>query len=363
MSRRAPPSPPRKRRTRDLSPIRARRLSVSSDDDEDQNNEEYNLITPSQPSSRSSSPFLGSIPPPPLLIVEDESRVERYQRAKNWIDSISPQEICILGRSFRNPTRFSEGAVGAAFGMPSLGISAKIVKRDTNTIREIEWYNHFTQYVLNGGFPFFPLIYHTERCRDGCSVTKTYNGGRNWFEDRVTNVDSSVIFSELANGNLKEVINSLSERQLLNMFYQVFLACLELEKQGVIHNDLSPANILYFNETVVGEQERYDTFSIGNGNIENIENIEVRNEGRLWILWDFGMMVKNGDQDPRREVEMVSTIVNDLKKSFFPLLKRHYHITYPSFIRLDSILQRSDSLASLILEISSGDFEGIRASP
>lgn len=359
MSRRAPPSPPRKRRTRELSPIRARRLSVSSDDEENQNNEEYNLITPSQPSSRSSSPFLGSIPPPPLLIVEDESRVERYQRAKNWIDSISSQEICILGRSFRNPTRFSEGAVGAAFGMPSLGISAKIVKRDANTIREIEWYNHFTQYVLNGGFPFFPLIYHTERCRDGCSVTKTYNGGRNWFEERVTNVDSSVIFSELANGNLKEVINSLSERQLLNMFYQVFLACLELEKQRVIHNDLSPANILYFNDTVVGEEERYDTFSIGNG---NIENIEVRNEGRLWILWDFGLMVRNGDRDPRREVQMVSTLVNDLKKGLFSILKRHYHITYPSFIRLDAIVQRSNSVESLIREIASGDFEGIRAS-
>lgn len=365
-----PPSTPRKKsRTRSPSPPPVRRIDTYDTEESEDEHEHMNLETPSNASLRDQY-----MPPPPILIVEDESRIQRYERTKTWIKSVDPDEICNLGRAFRNPVRFSEGAVGFAYAIPSLGISAKIVKREENTIREIEWYKHFTSHVLKkGGPPFFPLIHHVQRCENGCNINKTYNG-RNWFVEPVTRGDSEVIFSELAHGNLKDIIERLTDNELLNMFYQVFLGCRELEQQGIIHNDLSPANILYFNDSFPIHPPRYDSFSISDNkdkdeeailNNKDDKKVRIQNQGRMWILWDFGMMVRNGQPDPRKEVTMKSTLFNDLQHGFFPILRRHYYLNVrrPFFNRLDSIVQQSNSVEELICKVASSGFEGISLEP
>jgi len=244
-----------------------------------------------------------------------DTRIELFRKKQSWLESISDDKICLLS-SFGKIKQFTEGAVGQSFGSKDKDIAIKVVDKNERSKKEIEWYNDFTKYVAEGGFPHFPLIYHVYEC-DDVSLTKTF-GSAKIVEPVKKN--AYLILSELAEGTLKDVISKLSEEEMMGMIFQVLMGCLVLENKKVIHNDLEPANILFYSDKSPSffENPKYIEYMLGD------ITIRAPHHNRLYVLWDFGMMVKEGEKDPREENKMISTLHNDLKMTFFPRLSTNY---------------------------------------
>lgn len=244
------------------------------------------------------------------------SRITLFKEKHDWLASLTKDEKCSLS-SFGKIKKFTEGAVGQSFGCQDTNIAIKVVDKNERSEKEIEWYNQFTDYVLHDGFPHFPLIYSISEC-DDVSLKKTY-GSTTIVEPVKKN--AYLIFSELAEGTLKDVISQLSEEEMVGMIFQVLMACLVLENKKVIHNDLEPANILFYSHDrspSFFENPHYIEYMLGD------ITIRAPHHNRLYVLWDFGMMVREGEDDPRKENKMESTLRNDLKMTFFPRLLRNY---------------------------------------
>jgi hypothetical protein len=122
------------------------------------------------------------------------------------------------------------------------------------------------------------------------------------------------------------------------MLEQVVMACLELETQSVIHNDLKPDNILWFDIDQTSIHYNVDA----NGKTAVVENPDKK----LWVLWDFGMMVRNGERD-LRGIVVQNTLENDLK----PFLK--YLKGYPSVSRNGDVLRLVNQVERMCNDSSS----------
>lgn len=271
----------------------------------------------SPPPKSPKSPHSPKSPKSKNSLESHDTRVTLFRKKKSWLESISHDKICSLS-SFGKIKQFTEGAVGQSFGSKDKDIAIKVVDKNERSEKEIECYNYFTDYVeKNSVFPHFPLIYHVYEC-DDVSLTQTY-GSRTTVE--LVKNNAYVILSELAEGTLKDVISKLSEKEMMGMIFQVLMACLVLENKKVIHNDLEPANILFYS------YDKYPAFFENPHYIEYmLDNMTIRapHHNRLYVLWDFGMMVREGEDDPRKENTMISTLRNDLKMTFFPRLSRNY---------------------------------------
>jgi len=271
------------------------------------------------------------IPPPEFHRI---GRHERYQDRKEWLSSVPPSAICNLSFSIGNPPKqFSEGMVGTSFGMGD-GIAVKVVKKNKRSEEEIKWYLYFTDYILKKkGFPHFPLIYHVSECQN-VILHQTFGQKTLSTPIQPNPFGNFVICSELADGNMKDILikNTLTPKQIMGMITQVVMACLELEEKEIIHNDLEPGNILYHSYP---EKKPIEYM------IDATTMIRLPDQDRLWVLWDFGMMVSNGEEDPRRDNnKMIDTLTNDLKMTFFTILSRFYSINtnFPKFRALMEVI-------------------------
>jgi len=286
-------------------------------------------ISPSSPSSPKSphspkspkspkSPHSPKSPKSKNSLQSHDTRLTLFRKKQSWLESISHDKICSLS-SFGKIKQFTEGAVGKSFGSKDTNIAIKVVDKNERSEKEIEWYNYFTKYVAEGGFPHFPLIYHVYEC-DDVSLTKTF-GSTTIVEPVKKN--AFLILSELAEGTLKDVISKLSEEEMMSMIFQVLMGCLVLENKKVIHNDLEPANILFYSRDKSPsffEHPEYIEYMLGD------ITIRAPHHNRLYVLWDFGMMVNinKREEDPRKENDMISTLHNDLKMTFLHRLSTNY---------------------------------------
>jgi len=289
-------------------------------------------ISPNSPKSPKSpyfpdspkSPYFPDSPKSPKSknsLHSHDTRLTLFRKKQSWLESISHDKICSLS-SFGKIKQFTEGAVGKSFGSKDTNIAIKVVDKNERSEKEIEWYNYFTKYVAEeGGFPHFPLIYQVSEC-DDVSLTKTF-GSTTIVEPVKKN--AFLILSELAEGTLKDVISKLSEEEMMSMIFQVLMGCLVLENKKVIHNDLEPANILFYSRDKSPsffEHPEYIEYMLGD------ITIRAPHHNRLYVLWDFGMMVninkREEEEDPRKENDMISTLNNDLKMTFLPRLSTNY---------------------------------------
>ena len=264
------------------------------------------------------------------------NRIDRFNHLDSFLNALSKDEICSLGKVFQNPTSFgSTSANASAYRIQinsSTKMAAKIMKNNARNRQEIDWYHHFMERFADLSIPHFPFISRYENC-NVCSITKTYNN-KDWINSVVAE-NCIVLFSELADGDLKSAVTTLknNEDALRSMICQVLMALLVLEQEGIVHNDLHFGNLLYHNESV---DIVYPEL------IENVQ-IVIPSEGKVWVLWDFGMMVRNGDQDPRDDGAIVNTFVNDWKITFIPLL----HKNFPSSPFVNEIIEKTKTSSSI----------------
>ena len=255
---------------------------------------------------------------------ESNDRRTNFLKIDGFLNSLTKQEICSLGKVFKNPIRFGksqEAQVGKkakvvkssqAFRIeidPSFGMSAKIMKNTPRNMREIQWYHYFMERYPN--IPNFPLVSKYEIC-DVCSVSKTYNQ-KDWIQEVVEQENCIVLFSELADGDLQSQKRYMNEQEIASMVSQVLMILLIFEQEEIIHYDLNFGNLLFHNQKVEL------TYLDG--------QITIPSEGKVWTIWDLEMMSKNEDPipfDAEIKPKVKNTFEVDWKTTFLPKLVDYF---------------------------------------
>lgn len=290
-------------------------------------------------------------------VVEENERIHSFLEMNKFLNSLPSDEVGSMGKIFNNPIQFSKGSSAKAFSIkidPSLGIAAKVMVDDERSRREIAYYRMFTDSLLReNGSPHFPLVSRCERC-NVCSVTHTRDDVSTQMP--ILEEKCFTLFSELADGDLESVIKTMSSEQVLGMIFQVWMACASLERKGLVHNDLHFGNILYHSEGPERANKGKWLWYRDGGN-----DIYVKHTGTLWVLWDFGMMVKNGERETRDGEPFIvnNTFKDDIKLTFFPLLKKRFRqgsgsdvsvvrYTYPFIEVFDDLLDENESIIAIL---------------
>ena len=310
------------------------------------------METPQKP-NRSKVFYTPQTPAP-----EELNEIKSFDRRTNFIKidgflkSLTKQEICSLGKVFKNPIRFGksqEAQVGKkakvvkssqAFRIeidPSFGMAAKIMKNTPRNMREIEWYYYFMDKYPN--FPNFPLVSKYEIC-DVCSVSKTYNQ-KDWIQEVVEQENCIVLFSELADGDLQSQKRDMNEPEIASMVSQVLMILLIFEQEEIIHYDLNFGNLLFHNQTV--------ELSYLDG------QITIPSEGKVWTIWDLEMMSKNEDPipfDSEIKPKVKNTFEVDWKTTFLPKLVDYFHdSTFVQHVREITNLPTTTSIWEVIVQL------------
>jgi hypothetical protein len=273
-------------------------------------------------------------------------RISNFKKIDGFLNSLSKDEICSLGKVFKNPKRFGksqEEQVGKkakvvkpsqAFRIeidPSFGMAAKIMENTLRNRREIDWYYYFMEKYPN--VPNFPLVSKYELC-DVCSVTKTYNQ-RDWTKEVVEQGDCIVLFSELADGDLQSVYRKMNEDEIASMVSQVLMVLLIFEQEEIIHYDLNFGNLLFHNQTV--------ELSYLDG------HITIPSQGKVWTIWDLEFMSTNEDPNPldsELKIKVKNTFEVDWKK-FLTSLEKHFPNS--DFVqKVREFTESSESIAEVI---------------
>ena len=196
------------------------------------------------------------------------------------------------------------------------GISLKIMRRDSQTKREIEFYYFFSD-RLSFDYINFPFIYSSFEC-DACNIEKSSD---------TDDIKCLVVLSELYDGSLLSKKGQMSDEEVVSLLCQLIKACSILKEYEIVHGDLHSGNVLYKN--------------IKDETME-INGYTLKTFGKLWVLWDFGNMTFNGEIIPKIEVKAINTIITDFHK-ILKLLNKN-------FINTDEILFSEDKTPEQLLE-------------
>jgi hypothetical protein len=201
-------------------------------------------------------------------------------------------------------------------------IGTKLLEDNYKNRNEILYYNKFTEIVLENKNPHFPLVSVSQECElcKACDGMKL-KGLRKCL----------LVFSELADGSASKYfpigMSGNKRDEILSMMLQVIMACLTLKKENIVHGDFNFGNILYHSEEEeVINKGKYLHY------LYNGYHIYVRHLGKLWVLWDFGSMTKEGDLDKLNDRINTNTFMIDIVELFDKVNKRLRH-TSPDIFR------------------------------
>ena len=228
---------------------------------------------------------------------------------------------------------FSSGESADAYRIvvDERGFAAKVMKATDLTIREVRWNQIVTRNVLAGGFPHFPLISRTVQCT---SCRNRMASGFDLTLEKIGDEGCIVMFSELADGDASSFFSApRPESVWISFVIQVLMACLVLERSGVIHNDLHFGNILYHSQPE--NSGKWFSYQIGE------ESYYVCHAGELWTLWDFGLTVKDGELDPRDQTRLDDSFYTDIARTFIGKVRNH--TLFSNFPTLSSLIQTINS--------------------
>jgi hypothetical protein len=234
-----------------------------------------------------------------------EDYISTISEKKETISKLSDESICkmigqlpddVIENSLGKFKKMSDqGENSSVYSLPKEGLALKIMENNQKNKRELDFYMYFSENYLH-----YPVIYKDIECR-ACHLN-----------DLEKKDDCMVILSELYDGTLKSIKNTLSKEQILSMIIQVVYACSVLEQLELVHGDLHTANILYKNISD-------DTIPIEIGE----KTYPLKTYGKLWVLWDFGNMTYTGETIPIVEIKAIDTLHTDLYK-LLVLVNKNY---------------------------------------
>ncbi len=161
-----------------------------------------------------------------------------------------------------------------------------IINSSNEVFLELFFIEMCTELVKKRICPFLPMYFNYNICNN-CEDVKH-------IKDIMSNVDSldltynscMYIENELADGDLKSIVNSSEDYyELLSAYYQIFIALFTLKtKFNFHHNDLHYGNVL-FHKLKKGNNTQWK-FTINNKFLK--KEIYVPVKDKIFVLWDFG---------------------------------------------------------------------------
>lgn len=223
----------------------------------------------------------------------------RMQMAKHMKEVLTTKKndtaMCQLKGSIQKIQRIgSKSVYGQVFKIsekehPNHIAAAKVMYDTKENIQELKWYHIFEKFVAQGKCLHFPLVYFHKTCRS-CAFD---NNVKDLPKKKNENQQCIVAISELAAGDLKSFIGHVSSSKRLSrtntydfisFIAQTMIAVYALSLQNVIHDDLHWGNVLFLPSPDL--KGKWMSYTVGD------YQIDIRNTGYFWILWDFGKMKK-----------------------------------------------------------------------
>jgi len=259
-------------------------------------------------------------------------RMVSFQHLTDFLKTYAEVSICNLDMKTdtsyeKRPFGSGDSAYAYRIVIDERGFAAKVMKATELTMREVKWNQIVTRNVLAGGFPHFPLISRTVQCT---SCRDRMSSGFDLTFEKIGDAGCIVMFSELADGDATAFFSSPKEESVwISFVIQVLMACLVLERSGVIHNDLHFGNILYHNQ--IQNSGKWLSYEIDG------EHYYVYHTGQLWTLWDFGLTVKDGELDPRDQTRLNDSFYTDIALTFIGKVRERTQ--FSNFSTLSSLIQ------------------------
>ena len=226
-----------------------------------------NLEIPPEPAKSQSSIFIDS------PIIENQytlyNRLKLYKKAKFYLNKININEclknikindakiMTLSNKLFLDKRIGSQSVYGAIYlssiiNVPDLLVVSKVNSRNNSNLKEVNIMNDITDnLLLTNKSKHFPLIYSSHICN----------------EKPITSSTSLVSVNELCNGDLKMLIDDISnypfnENTLYNILFQIFISIATYQEYSKnIHNDCHYGNILYQTNTEKGYYKyRYKSY-------------------------------------------------------------------------------------------------------
>lgn len=228
---------------------------------------------------------------------------QRQQLAAHMHDALedmSSQQLCKLDGSIEKIQRIGTKSVyGQVFlvserAHPQHFAAAKVMYATKDNQKEIAWYKYFERWVTDGKSPHFPLVYFHKLCGKTCAFDESAMADKKQKNKKKDDIAPPhgrkhtdkciVVLSELAKGDLRTWIQNGKHKvpDFLSMMGQLFMALWVLMQEDVVHNDLHWGNLLYHETPQL--KGKWMTYHMGDS------KIQIRNQGVLWVLWDFGKM-------------------------------------------------------------------------
>lgn len=174
-------------------------------------------------------------------------------------------------------------------------VACKLMHHYKFNMNEILYFILLQNKIMEKNIPHFPLMYSYFYCNNDSTLTDLP-----YISD--SNLPYFILLTELANGTLKELINSTTIdeenylKNLYNSFAQLIIAYCFFNKLGHLHKDSNnPANFLY----KIIEIEKDKKYFKYNVKIKKNENytLYIENIGFLWLLNDFGTSIPSEIND------------------------------------------------------------------
>jgi hypothetical protein len=128
-------------------------------------------------------------------------RIFNFIDMHKWLNTLDVNDLCSLTGTLSDELfeNTEKGINSNIFKIPIKNLAAKVMEDLNSNRREINYYRTYTPYVLNGGYPHFPLVSRHSECQ-ACKYTKG--------NTELTLQNCLVLFSELFDGSLTDLVNN-----------------------------------------------------------------------------------------------------------------------------------------------------------
>lgn len=166
--------------------------------------------------------------------------------------------------------------------------AVKIIPITYKTLTEAKIITILNEAIIKDRCPHFPISYGNVKCLMNDKENSSFSGTTVSNEITSVNIplkdkDYLVYLTELANGDLETFLKDVKDQSLIdNTITQIYLSLLFYYKEiGTYHCDAHSGNFLYHKIKPGG----YFYYKIGG------VNYYLKNEGYLWVIWDFEQSV------------------------------------------------------------------------
>ena len=206
--------------------------------------------------------------------------------------------------------------------------AVKITNQTKENKNEVKVLEDLTKQVIELQCPHFPITYGHLRCNnsraksdnlDDYSIIKDKHNKKKLFPKLINKNKSLLIqINELASGDLNNYLKSNPNKNISNVFVQIFLSLMFFnDYTKSYHYDPHTGNFLY-HIVKPGGYFHYNIY----GNDYYLEN-----QGTLWVIWDFGLIkpfTENNKYGPKYDLP-----INIDYDYILDAMKHHYNILSP----------------------------------